>query len=1837
MDGKSKSMTVTRGYIRSKVTRLHGDITVNVSNYDHSIASRLVLTLKDHLSTLNEMDQLILTNLWDDDTPDDDNANNQAAELDRIAQYKDMINECLTLLDERIKSSSTNVTNNHNVLPIFNSASRLKPETAPLPTYGGERDESLEKFIFSFENIVNAHQYSEFEKFLLLQKCMTGRASVLITSLEADNQSYADAKALLEQAFASPLTQKYNALDRLVALNDLKDKDPLYLVSEMRQIQEMFVKLKIDVNVVLQFFYWRALPDLVKTQLVSVTNQCKPDLMSIQQNIFQAIERAHMHGIVADNSMKTPKFSKRETSNYAIKVDRKEVNSEVENKQIVCSLCSGDHKYFKCFKYKNPSDKVSRLKELGGCTKCGQINHNNDSCKLINLKCKLCTGAHFPCLCLKDNNGAISKNDVNRKVGKTDRLQSRTNNNIVWTSRVGGTADGTALPTFTAVVDNKLVRVMKDTGAQATLISKNFADKCNFEVLQKDISITINGFNEKKLYVTNLVKVPVKVGKSTFCLKALVVPKIDIVLEVPGLGSFIKLLHDKGYEIADKLLDFNVNYINNIDIVLGSDSAYCNPVTTKVFGKDMTSTLLLTSQGVMLEGSIDKLSEDINFLPCCPSTVNNFNVTVNEQTNFITDSSGKLSQTNLDKAVDHVLENQCNFYLNKDNEPNESNVEVNVNLSNYVLDNTSRNEEGRLIMPLMWNSEVQHLLGRNYNLAKQILKSNFRKLSKDPEKLQLTDKVFSDQENMGIIERIDNFEDFKSENPNYSFLPHMSVFRMNKETTKCRVVYLSNIAENDHTLPRTLSHNQTINSGPNLNQKLSVALLMLKFDKYILTYDLVKAFSMIAMYPIDQARLLLMWYENVNAGNFNIVYYKANRLPFGISCAPALLMLALHKILIEDDDCTNDKLTELRKMAYALLYMDNGGIGANNLDDLLWAKDKLVEIFGDYKFNLQQFVTNSETVQEKLDVENKCETKQTVGLYGLKWNRVEDTLCTAPLHLDQFANTKRLCLKTYAENFDLYGYNLPLLNRAKLYIHKLQCDSSLKWDDELNANYQKEWKLISKQANNSKVAKVPRFVGSRSDSYDLVAYTDASKDLYGVVLYLFNRNTSTLNFLLCKNKVVGKNLEGKSIPSLECAAVAFGVEVLMDTLGDVCNSNLMSTINVESMTLFTDSMVVLNWLDSVSNKLSKNQNKLSIFVRNCLFRVQKLCKIKPVSFKFICGEENPADKVTRAVSVKQLCKTNFYSGPMGYLSDCTNTKSDISVTVPCPDYDISNMTLTVENNQPVEVIVSPRKYSCFNKLVNVYAKVLKFVNILKGKIGKAHSDEIDYIRIAKISLIKQDQQVHYLDCINYFNDNKKSLKSMPNIVKQLNVYLDSEGILRVRSKFKDRLVNNTIYEPILMSKHSDLASLIIGSMHVRFAHAGKYSVLTELRKEFYIPSMFSKVKKVIADCSHCARFNSRAIVNNQSSYKAERINPSVIPFRTMYMDHFGPYNVKIAGTKTKIYLLLFSCMFTRAFNAEICMDMSVNQFLRAFQSHCHKYGMPSKVTSDPGSTLIAGGNSIMSFINDESVGTYLSQYGINRVQFNHYCKGNSSLGGLVESGVKLYKKLIFGFVRNNCLDIFDFQFLISDVNHLINKRPVAFIEAARDTSLDVPDVITPEMLIHGHSLPSVNCISGLQPIPDDPDWVQNPHACIINTFNKLESVRSKMLELYHGEFHAKLLHQAVDSADRYKPKVHSQLKIGDIVTINEKFYKPCNRPLAIVKDLTYNDLGEVTNVTLKRGDTKETITRHVKTLIPLLSLETNISESGPNIVKSEVKDVKKIPDRKAAVAARAAMRSQLNC
>ena len=1911
-----------RKYIRTKITRKCNVLRDNIAVLSLEEKALEIEELDLLSSKLNKVDDQISGGIWQHIS--DRSILDQ--ELETVDRYAVDIAAVRRLLQTQP------ISNELNNFP----SNAIKLPQLPLPEYGHEKGESLERFFVNFETVVGKFAISDFEKFVFLKKQLRNEALTLINSLQGSHQSYGEAKKLLHDAFESPEIQKFDAINRLTKIKLNGNDDPYEFVSEVRNVYHLFDTLQIDGKAIMQYFVWRAMPDELQNQLIMITNSSRPGIDQIQQCIFEAIDR------YKTISSRSRTMHRESVAGFAAEVSINRTEQKPCDKLSSgfrgCCLCSvSDHYTSKCPNYVTAVAKLNRLKSLKLCTRCMRDSHFANHCTFkFKRGCYHCKREnHFSFLCTQTSIGKISNQNYQR-----DKVDNSADEIVSGVTVLESNAilkdysDNVLLPTFTCNLEGGIsLRCLKDSGAQSSFVTSSFASKHKLRTLRKNINLSINGFNSTAGYLTRLVELNLVINNKTSKIAAICIPEVRTKLKLPGLNELANEFLKRGYKLADQQLAGNCDTIDDIDFIMGADCAFLLSETPVCFGG--SCLYYETNLGVMLMGRLDYISSRLSQLP--PAKEINVNLSVSEagqtdkcqkesssvsgaESSRVENQTAKLKQTErgcwnkvhlpyqenktipvtfhntslislvdgdfsgdvtvttnvnfcvideydrvdnvqlqratkdlLNKVPYDILEEKCAAVFDRVEIGEESDI-VNSAIVQRTIDSVERTDSGNLIMPILWNEKTCHLLGSNFGLAKKILLSNLNKMNKNAELIKMVDSVFVEQQNLGIISNVGHPEEFLRDCPNASFLAHMPVFKMNNDTTKCRVVFLANLCEKIGN-KFTVSHNQAILPGPCLNKKIGTSFLNLRFDENLLTFDIVKAFLQIELFPSDKQKLCFLWFKNVSEGDFSLVTYRPNRLPFGLPCSPSLLMLGLFKLLIVDADKDSQYLCNLKRSIYHKMYMDNGAVSANSSESLIEKFSCLRDIFESYCFPLQKFVTNDPEVRKAIETITNEQQPKVVGLLGLKWDTVSDEIFTAKLSLDGTADTKRKILSSIAKNFDLYNFNGPILNRARLFLHELQCNAELQWDDVLPERDLRNWCNIAAQVNRAEIIKLPRFIGRSQDSYKLIACVDSSKQICGAVLYLYNETSGERSFLFARNRFVGSKLATKSIPSLELAAAALGVELLIDTFRELTGDSTLEKVRITELKLYSDSLVSLSWIRSYSVKFAKI-NKLTVFVRNKLHRINSLCAEHSVSFHFCSGHLNPADFITRPVSYNQLTKSNFFEGISG---EVLSEKDSESFVVPAEVSLLESTTAVLSTLQDsvsdgcTESLIDFSRHGSFQRIMNVSKHVLNFVNRVKSKLY--YREPIKYEKFKQFPehelsdralkfVVRSDQKIHYSEVLDYFNLPIKKVTELPAVIGQLNVFMDTEGILRVKAKFK-RWKDDFSSFPVLLSKKSDLAYKLIREAHEKLNHANVYQVIAEVRRSYWIPNMFSSVKYCIRRCIHCRRFNNKPIRLNQSPYRDFRLEPPNIPFRYLFLDYCGPFHVKMKDEKIKVYLLIFSCLWSRGVNIQICADLTVVGFLRAFQLHVYQFGLPELVLSDMGSQIVCGAKMITNWLTDSETLSYLSSRKVKLIDFQQYAKGCNKLGGLVESMVKLVKRILFGAVGNLILDYFQFEFLVCQAVHLVNRRPVAFRESLRENSMDfvIPDPITPEILLHGYELASVNVIPHLQHRDfQDPDWTTDSdfHETIRKNSEKLQKARQSLIKLYHEEFLTTLMSQAVSMKNRYAKVSHHKLSIGDLVLIREPLLKPTNYPMAVVMEVTENELGEVTSVKLKKGETGEFTIRHSSSLIPLLSrceyekqsfqgVQTSSGVDGGTFC-GDSKSTKR-PKRNAAIACKARM------
>ena len=903
-------------------------------------------------------------------------------------------------------------------------------------------------------------------------------------------------------------------------------------------------------------------------------------------------------------------------------------------------------------------------------------------------------------------------------------------------------------------------------------------------------------------------------------------------------------------------------------------------------------------------------------------------------------------------------------------------------LVKFVLNNAECHEDGRLILPCLWDKRVVNFLPNNYKLASNILKSTLKKLHKNPVKFEQYHKVFMEQLKSGIIEKV-SLNKLKNNNE-VSFMGHMGVFREQVQSTKCRVVFMSNLCEKTND---ALSHNQISLPGPNLNNKLEIALTLLRFNKFLLIFDLVKAFHQIWLPYSDTLKLHFLWVKDIK--DFSEVAFKLNRLPFGMRFSPSLLMVALNIILILHCSIYDPFENDLRNMLYNLSFMDNLAYSSNYKFDIDKAFHKSINIFSHFGFNLQQFGSNLSELESKFG-EDSVESSE-IKLLGILWLKDKDLLTNKNVKLNIEANTLRSILSSVNSCFDPLALALPCRNRAKLFLHGLQKDGSITWDVPLGSDRLREWKKICKSYNAGVEPSIPRYIGNYNGTHDLLVFTDASKDFYGCVIYLKNLDTHELHYVTAKNKVVSTKGVGRTIPVLELFAVSYGVECVIDLYSNLAGA--FCPIKFHNLHLFTDSMISLSWLAAKVNKTSKVERKGTI-INNKLNNIIKLCETHKVVFHHVKGLNNPADMVTRCVSHKVLQKTNYFKGP-----NLSQSEETIAFEIP---FNIHfNFQVNVISSNQLEPVIALNRFSSIEKMCRVTHYVRKYIYILKLKVKSKNpslfpSMDMKFEYKDSCSLVfKRAQQINFADTYDYLLNPLAGKSS--NLANQLNLFLDSDGLIRVKSKFSKLKSNFNEKFPILLSKDCLFTKNLIFETHIKAKHAGIYKLLAILKKEFYIPSAYVTVKKCLKSCLICKRLYGRVIKINQNDYTEFRISPKEIFYREVALDHIGPFSVKVNNVNVKVYILIITCMWSRAVNLLICKNIDSESFINAFQIHVYEYGYPEKILSDAGSPIVSSFNIIQSFLSDVEVQNYLKERNINILNFSTYPPNSSFLGAVVVS------------------------------------------------------------------------------------------------------------------------------------------------------------------------------------------------------------------------------------------------
>ncbi|XP_065361992.1 uncharacterized protein LOC135955567 [Calliphora vicina] len=1076
-------------------------------------------------------------------------------------------------------------------------------------------------------------------------------------------------------------------------------------------------------------------------------------------------------------------------------------------------------------------------------------------------------------------------------------------------------------------------------------------------------------------------------------------------------------------------------------------------------------------------------------------------------------------------------------------------------------------------------------LGNSRHVAMAQFLRNEKSLMKKPELKVEYDNVLQEYIDLGHMKLI-KYNPNTPSNTQY-YLPHHAVVKLDHVTTKVRVVFnASSKTSNNNSL------NDTLYTGPTLQQDLVVLILKWRFYKIVYNADITKMYRQIMLNPTHTPFQRILFRKSVNEP---IQDYELQTVTFGVNCAKYLAIRTLHE-LAKDIQNNHPIASQILRNN---MYVDDVLAGGNTIEEAKEGQTQLIAALDSAGFPLRKWISNSRELLKDLpeehllnvDLLNLPESNNAKTL-GIRWNAKEDTFFfNVPLIERKSAYTKRTVLSDIARLFDPAGWLAPIVISAKIIMQQIWQDNTA-WDECLNPLTLIKWQKFLQFYDNINRIRIPRWINfSPSAKIEFHGFSDASEKAYSACLYarvtpIDGPNSVTL--LFAKTRVAP--IKVISLPKLElCGAVL---------LANMTH-NLLTQLNLplHQTYFWTDSSIVLAWL-------SKQPNSWNTFVANRVSTIIQTVGVE--NWNHVASHDNPADVASRGCTADELKDDGlWWNGPSWLKESASQWPTTKKHFITQAEAKVSQSFTTTVNTHPSldTNTENPDILSRFSKLSNAL-RVMTYVYRFCDRASCTRNNTIRNDRVIldrnnpqlvkerlrlltthpsielDASEIKSTRDRLIILCqTEYFKNEYHCLKRRNPIPNKSNLltltpFLDSANIMRANGRLANS--NSLSYSerhPVLLPYGSSFVKLLTQHVHLITLHGGNQLMLRIIRSGYWVPKLKNLVSVVVNKCSPCTRYKNRQTTQFMAALPPERTQIDK-PFTNVGVDFAGPFDIKAYNGRacriTKGYVCVFVCFATKAIHLEPTSELSTQAFMAAFARFFSRRGCPVAIYSDNGTNFI-GASKLLKKERQEFIkqlkSSVISASSFQNLTWHFIPPGAPHMGGLWEAGVKSFKAHLKKM--NTLKHTFEeLATLLARIEGCLNSRPLS-------PSSENPQDLNP--LTPGHFLIGSPILT-----PAEPD-LSNENITLANRWQKLKIQHHNFCRRWKDEY-LKELHK------RYKWKnPQRQVETNDIVIIRQDNLPPNEWLLGrVIKTYTGSDgRNRVVDIRTSSGTLTRPITKVV--------------------------------------------------
>ncbi|XP_036340844.1 uncharacterized protein LOC118750225 [Rhagoletis pomonella] len=314
-----------------------------------------------------------------------------------------------------------------------------------------------------------------------------------------------------------------------------------------------------------------------------------------------------------------------------------------------------------------------------------------------------------------------------------------------------------------------------------------------------------------------------------------------------------------------------------------------------------------------------------------------------------------------------------------------------------------------------------------------------------------------------------------------------------------------------------------------------------------------------------------------------------------------------------------------------------------------------------------------------------------------------------------------------------------------------------------------------------------------------------------------------------------------------------------------------------------------------------------------------------------------------------------------------------------------------------------------------------------------------------------------------YDEDYRSLKIRGRVERnsallELTPYLDESGVIRVNGRLNNATaISPYTRRPIILPKEHRVTDLIVEFHHCTWRHQNDETIIAEIRRRYWIPSVRTAVKRVSRRCLVCRKNRAKPAVPMMGQLPEDRVTPFVRPFSYVGLDYMGPFVVTMGRRSEKRWIALFTCLTTRAVHLELAKDLSTDTCLMSIRNFMNRRGTPVRIRSDHGKNFVGADRELkrqLSDLSSEKLADALSKVGVEWV-FN--CPLNPHAGGCWERLVRSVKRAMGDALYNESLQEHSLYSLMCEAENIVNSRPLTHIPL--DAPTDEP--LTPNHFLIG--------------------------------------------------------------------------------------------------------------------------------------------------------------------------------